>query len=130
MKKEEIIEALCKLCSTVGTEVFDNKYAHDCFCHKNTCPFEFNFDKLILDYIKEAVQEKMTREREKMQIHTQPWEDFADWVICTNCNTEMAVSPGTMTCPVCEKEGTLIWKDPLREEIYISGKPWAGAQNA
>lgn len=58
--KEQLLEKLCLLCSTVGAMRFDHKHPHDCFCEQSTsCPEEFLFEEGIVDYIIEAVEEKL-----------------------------------------------------------------------
>ncbi|APC44465.1 hypothetical protein [Pseudoalteromonas phage PH357] len=59
--KQEAIEQLCELCSTVGAISFRHKMPHDCFCGENKDNFRdsFQFDQSIIDYIKEAVDEKL-----------------------------------------------------------------------
>ena len=63
MKRKELLTRLCTLASVVGDRVFDNDFAHDCFCEhrrkeKGTC-YTFSFNQTILHYIENAVSEKM-----------------------------------------------------------------------
>jgi hypothetical protein len=60
MNKAEVISKLCELVSKVGRQKFDSIYAHDCFCGEN--PFHigiFHVDKPIMDFIEEAIEEKL-----------------------------------------------------------------------
>lgn len=59
-REQEIISTLCALCSDVGRKVFDHQEAHDCFC--TVTQTNFQFSQKILDYIRTAVEEKMSRE--------------------------------------------------------------------
>lgn len=62
--KEQTIEQLCELASTVGTVKFNHEIPHDCFCTLDEGKFceSFQFDQAIIDYIKEAVDEKLYNE--------------------------------------------------------------------
>ena len=62
MTKQKVIEELCSLSADIGREVYHNKYSYDCFCgynHKDDKHFQFNH--IILDFIKQAVNEKIKR---------------------------------------------------------------------
>ncbi len=63
MTKIEVIQAFCKLSNEIRTEVFNDDVPADCFCHDNVF---FQFDRNVLAWIKEAVQEKLQRELKKM----------------------------------------------------------------
>ncbi len=57
--KEETIERLCKLVTKIG-EHFEHRYAHDCFCHEADPNWDdFRCDDEVLDFIEEAVNEKL-----------------------------------------------------------------------
>ena len=58
--KEQLLEKLCLLCSTVGAMRFGHELPHDCFCEQSTSsPEEFQFEECVVDYIIEAVEEKL-----------------------------------------------------------------------
>lgn len=65
MRHEDFIPELCKLVSEVGAQVFENEYAHDCFC----APYMENaiVEKPVLDFIKDAVREKMERTKKEKE---------------------------------------------------------------
>lgn len=46
--------------------------------------------------------------------------DVADHVICSQCDTEMLLSPGTEVCPVCGNEGCLGWVDNDKPEVMTN----------
>jgi hypothetical protein len=60
MHKDDVIEQFCELATLVGDNVFHNKYAHDCFCLTFIKP-GFQFDPLVIQFIKDAVKEKIAR---------------------------------------------------------------------
>ena len=62
MKKEEVIEKLCEVCSMVGNDHFKNRVAHDCFCGARIKEGDFQFDEEVLLFIYEAVIEKIKKE--------------------------------------------------------------------
>jgi hypothetical protein len=59
MHKDDVIEQFCELATLVGDNVYHNKYAHDCFC--NLTRADFQFDPQVMQFIKDAVKEKMAR---------------------------------------------------------------------
>ena len=62
MRKENVIKELCKLSTDVGG-FFNHEYAHGCFCGENKLELSgFQFQDEIMDFIKEAVNEKMYKE--------------------------------------------------------------------
>lgn len=65
MNKKEVIEKFCELATKVGAEVFNHHFAHDCFCGAVpmvTSLHTFQFETPVLDFIVEAVNEKIERE--------------------------------------------------------------------
>lgn len=60
MHKDDVIEQFCELATLVGDNVFHDKYAHDCFCH-SLIKSNFRFEPEIMQFIKDAVKEKMAR---------------------------------------------------------------------
>jgi len=67
MTRQEVLSKLCEITSEVGREVYHSQYAHDCFCGASKFAdkgiFKFLFESQVLDYIRDAVNEKMERER-------------------------------------------------------------------
>lgn len=64
MDKSEVIEALCVLADKVGEHKFKHTVASDCFCQKVGPPDElFRFDEEVLQFIKDAVDEKLNKEK-------------------------------------------------------------------
>lgn len=65
-RKQEVVNRLCSIVSTIGKEHFKSKEAFDCICHKNLSMIpkveNFQFSESILDFVEEAVKEKMKRE--------------------------------------------------------------------
>lgn len=64
MEKKKVIELLCEICTKVGEKVFNNKFAHDCFCGNSPWSVgkSFQFEKEITDFITTAVDEKIKKE--------------------------------------------------------------------
>jgi len=62
MNKDQVIKRLCALSSNVGSRKFKSSIPHDCFCEdgKNSC-FSFQFDEQIIEFIEQAVNEKLNR---------------------------------------------------------------------
>ena len=58
MKKDQVLSGLCEISSQVGDH-FKNQLPADCFCNEDS---HFQFDEKILNFIREAVQEKITKE--------------------------------------------------------------------
>ena len=56
MQKDDIIQDFCELSTLVGDHM---QYSHDCFCNETTV--HFKFDKEIMQFIKDAVREKIRR---------------------------------------------------------------------
>ena len=63
MDKSEVIEALCVLADKVGEQRFNHTVASDCFCENGGPDESFRFDKEVLQFIKDAVDEKLNREK-------------------------------------------------------------------
>jgi 7-cyano-7-deazaguanine synthase in queuosine biosynthesis len=56
MTKGQVIERLCALSTKVGSEVFKDQNAHDCFCGSVTGdPSGFRFEDCVMEFIEEAV---------------------------------------------------------------------------
>lgn len=67
LTREQTIEQLCELASTVGAIKFNHNIPHDCFCTLAEGNFSsFQFDQAIIDYIKEAVDEKLYNEEKDL----------------------------------------------------------------
>lgn len=62
MKRQDVLEALCSLASRINCDVFDYKYASDCFCDLEKSA-HYSFDEKIIDFIEQAVNEKIRKER-------------------------------------------------------------------
>lgn len=48
--------------------------------------------------------------------------NIADHVFCNNCMHQILVDCGTDVCPLCGKEGVMVWfsNDPEYNEVVIS----------
>lgn len=60
MDKEDVIKLFCELATKVSKEVYNNSYAHDCFCIESlrTSVTElggYRFEEPVFDFIKRAV---------------------------------------------------------------------------
>ncbi|HPM74270.1 MAG TPA: hypothetical protein PLA71_00945 [Saccharofermentans sp.] len=67
MTKDQVIARLCNLSTWVGSKIFKEKHAHDCFC--SLTPTEhpsFQFEEAIIKYIEKAVTEKTTKGKETL----------------------------------------------------------------
>lgn len=61
--KAYVISYLCNITSEVGKRVFHNELTQDCFCRESHIPdSEFRMDREILDFISDAVNEKIAKE--------------------------------------------------------------------
>ena len=60
LTKDEIVKQLCELCTDVNSRVFDYTVATDCFCNKPEDE-NYRFDEEVLEFIKEAIEEKIKR---------------------------------------------------------------------
>lgn len=63
MDKSEVIEALCILANEAGEHRFNHTVASDCFCQYSGPDESFLFDEEVLQFIKDAVDEKLNREK-------------------------------------------------------------------
>jgi len=65
MNRTEVITSLCEVASKVGSKVFQDNYAHDCFCSDPRANNykDFRFETPVMDFIIEAVNEKIEREK-------------------------------------------------------------------
>jgi len=63
MDKSEVIEALCELADKVGEHIFNHTVASDCFCENGGPDELFRFDEEVLQFIKDAVDEKLNKEK-------------------------------------------------------------------
>ena len=66
MKKHEVIERMCALSAKVGSEVFKDSEAYDCFCrvgHPTNNHYQFSED--VLKFIETAVAEKIAKGEKK-----------------------------------------------------------------
>lgn len=61
MKKQDVLEAFCKLSALVGENVFKNQQAFDCFCGENPIVSSYAFSEQIMLFIEDAVKEKMEK---------------------------------------------------------------------
>lgn len=63
-RKQEVIESYCTLSSQVAEGVFHNAHAADCFCGHTVHDrlWNYAYENAVLDYIRKAVHERMTRE--------------------------------------------------------------------
>ncbi len=64
MKKQEVLERLCALCTLVADQKYDHKIPADCFCGIRSESF-FDFHPEILAFIENAITEKLKGERGK-----------------------------------------------------------------
>ena len=63
MTRDDVLRELCALASKVGAELFNDDYSHDCFCAERIADdTDFRFERSVMDFIKQAVEEKMVRE--------------------------------------------------------------------
>lgn len=63
MRRHHVISRLCELTTRVGTEKFKSTATHDCFCSSSTLGETAVVNTEILDFIAEAIQEKLDREK-------------------------------------------------------------------
>lgn len=63
MTKYDVKQFFCKL-SYIVMEHFNFNVSADCFCGKNET-LNYNFDKKVLEFIQDAVNEKIAREKTK-----------------------------------------------------------------
>lgn len=63
MNKQEVIVRLCKLVAKVGDEVFQNKYAYDCFCGERPNPRQYQFEKDVLEFVERVVLDAITQKK-------------------------------------------------------------------
>jgi hypothetical protein len=62
-RKAEVISEYCKISETVGHH-FKNQWAYDCFCPANIKQSSsYQYDDMVLDFIRDAVSEKIKREQ-------------------------------------------------------------------
>ena len=45
--------------------------------------------------------------------------EFADYVICNDCENEMLVDIGEDICPMCGSVGTMSWIDDKTPEVNV-----------
>ncbi len=58
MDKQWTIEQFCALASRVGTLVYHENEAHDCFCSENAVvTYHFQFSPKVLTFIENAVEQ-------------------------------------------------------------------------
>lgn len=59
---QQVEQQLCKLATKVNEEVFKWEVATDCFCgDKCGCSSDYRFDSEVMDFIKEAIEAKITQ---------------------------------------------------------------------
>ena len=64
LTKQAVMYRMCALASKVCDEVFDYKYASDCFCGANNLMEDcFRFDEVVLEFIEKAVMDSIYREK-------------------------------------------------------------------
>lgn len=60
MTKQEVLERLCALVTTVGELEFDSTLSHDCFCGRiDVDDRYFRVEEEVIDFIVDAVREKL-----------------------------------------------------------------------
>lgn len=63
MKKNEVIKELCRICTGIADQRNDHSLPHDCFCGDYDNDDTFQFSQWYLNFIDEAVNEKIEREK-------------------------------------------------------------------
>lgn len=63
MDKLEVVDALCVLADKVCKHKFNYTVASDCFCQNGGPDELFRFDEEVLQFIKNAVDEKLNKEK-------------------------------------------------------------------
>ena len=48
-----------------------------------------------------------------------PYDEFADYVRCANCDIEMLVPCGMEKCPICGEEGMTMWVNDDEQEVNV-----------
>jgi len=66
MTKEEVIRQYCSIGGEVAEHVFGFLEAADCFCSDTLEGFSFQYSRRILDYIRDAVHDRIKKEREEL----------------------------------------------------------------
>ena len=61
MRKDEVIEDFCRLSSKVSDHL-GNQFAADCICKCVHNESYFQFEEQVMDFIREAVEEKISKE--------------------------------------------------------------------
>lgn len=65
LDKSEVLQRFCEIASYVGMAKFKHKIPHDCFCRDSNSDQEnFQFDEEVLEFIADAVNEKLKGEGE------------------------------------------------------------------
>lgn len=62
MTRPQVIENLCRTVSLAYLAVGDHSHASDCFCHENKDPNHFQHQGKTLEFVRQAVIEKLRRE--------------------------------------------------------------------
>ena len=65
MRKTEVTSAFCNLATHVARNKYQHQYAADCFCGDKKTRTHFEFDEIIFEYIRQAVYEKLARDKEE-----------------------------------------------------------------
>ncbi len=60
-REDEVIKELCKIASEIG-EHLKHAVPHDCFCINKSHDYSFRFDDDILEFIENAVKDKIKSE--------------------------------------------------------------------
>ncbi len=78
-EKAQIIREWCGISYWIMCKVFDAHIPADCFCNKRDKELaamntdvrllRFEYNPLIFDYVREAVQEKLDREGKRLSFH-------------------------------------------------------------
>lgn len=61
MTKQEVLMSLCSICHSVMDKKFDYMEPADCFC-VGSSDSNFQFSPKVLDFIRDAVREKLERQ--------------------------------------------------------------------
>lgn len=64
MKKQEVLETLCKLAREVNANVFNFAVAADCFCTEKNLSglgLNFEFNPEVIEFIQAAVRKEIAR---------------------------------------------------------------------
>ena len=122
MNRKEVLEAYCDLSSMVAEKIWDHRVESDCFRGKNVQMnnLTFEFSQAVMNFIKDAVDEKIGRELDKRNAPVNLDENYSkvDW-------DKLYITPAAPKLNRAEKEfKSTLSEKPASNAVSVNSKAY------